>query len=96
MKAQHHTEKPYVAQSLTKICGVRPDVTARPPVADKTLTHAPRWLSTDLRDGNQALAEPMDIPRKLRFWEQLLICGFKEIEVAFPPLPKRIFSLCAS
>jgi len=51
---------------------------------DKTLTHAPRWLSTDLRDGNQALAEPMDIPRKLRFWEQLLTCGFKEIEVAFP------------
>ncbi len=51
---------------------------------DKTLTHAPRWLSTDLRDGNQALAEPMDIPRKLRFWKQLLKCGFKEIEVAFP------------
>ncbi len=51
---------------------------------DKRLTHAPRWLSTDLRDGNQALAEPMDIPRKLRFWEQLIKCGFKEIEVAFP------------
>ncbi|MEG1211486.1 MAG: 2-isopropylmalate synthase [Leclercia sp.] len=51
---------------------------------DNTLTHAPRWLSTDLRDGNQALAEPMDIARKLRFWEQLLTCGFKEIEVAFP------------
>lgn len=51
---------------------------------NKTLTRAPRWLSTDLRDGNQALAEPMDAPRKLRFWEQLLKCGFKEIEVAFP------------
>jgi len=51
---------------------------------DKQLTHAPRWLSTDLRDGNQALAEPMDGARKLRFWEQLLKCGFKEIEVAFP------------
>lgn len=51
---------------------------------NKTLTRAPRWLSTDLRDGNQALAEPMDATRKLRFWEELLKCGFKEIEVAFP------------
>lgn len=51
---------------------------------NKTLTRAPRWLSTDLRDGNQALAEPMDATRKLRFWEQLIKCGFKEIEVAFP------------
>lgn len=51
---------------------------------DKQMTHAPRWLSTDLRDGNQALAEPMDSVRKLRFLELLLKCGFKEIEVAFP------------
>lgn len=51
---------------------------------DNTLTHAPRWLSTDLRDGNQALAEPMDAARKLRFWDLLLKCGFKEIEIAFP------------
>lgn len=51
---------------------------------DKQFTHAPRWLSTDLRDGNQALAEPMDGARKLHFWRLLLKCGFKEIEVAFP------------
>ncbi|ATG02180.1 2-isopropylmalate synthase [Lelliottia amnigena] len=51
---------------------------------EKRITHAPRWLSTDLRDGNQALAEPMDSARKLQFWELLLGCGFKEIEVAFP------------
>jgi len=51
---------------------------------DKVLTQAPRWLSTDLRDGNQSLAEPMDSARKLRFWELLIACGFKEIEVAFP------------
>ncbi|SQA99835.1 2-isopropylmalate synthase [Cedecea neteri] len=51
---------------------------------NKNLTQAPRWLSTDLRDGNQALAEPMDAARKLRFWDLLLKCGFKEIEVAFP------------
>jgi len=51
---------------------------------DRQLTTAPRWLSTDLRDGNQALAEPMDAERKLAFWDLLLACGFKEIEVAFP------------
>lgn len=45
---------------------------------------APRWLSTDLRDGNQALANPMDVERKLRFYDMLIACGFKEIEVAFP------------
>lgn len=48
------------------------------------ITQAPRWLSTDLRDGNQALAEPMDRACKLRFWDLLLQCGFREIEVAFP------------
>jgi 2-isopropylmalate synthase len=50
----------------------------------RQLTQAPRWLSTDLRDGNQALATPMDSARKLEFWQLLLRCGFREIEVAFP------------
>ena len=50
----------------------------------RTLRQAPRWLSTDLRDGNQSLAEPMDAERKMLFWQLLLQCGFKEIEVAFP------------
>ena len=48
------------------------------------LDHAPIWLSTDLRDGNQALIEPMDIARKLRMFEHLLHIGFKQIEVGFP------------
>lgn len=48
------------------------------------LERAPRWLSTDLRDGNQALADPMDGEKKLRFWDLLLKIGFREIEVAFP------------
>jgi 2-isopropylmalate synthase len=48
------------------------------------LTKAPRWLSTDLRDGNQALADPMNVERKLRFYDMLLAIGFKEIEIAFP------------
>jgi len=51
---------------------------------DAVLTRAPIWLSTDLRDGNQALVEPMDIARKMRMFEQLVAIGFKEIEVGFP------------
>ncbi|TAL65964.1 MAG: 2-isopropylmalate synthase [Burkholderiaceae bacterium] len=51
---------------------------------DVILTKAPIWLSTDLRDGNQALIEPMDIVRKLRMFEMLVKIGFKEIEVGFP------------
>ena len=51
---------------------------------DAVLTRAPVWLSTDLRDGNQALIEPMDVARKLRMFDQLLRIGFKEIEVGFP------------
>ena len=51
---------------------------------DAVLTKAPIWLSTDLRVGNQALVEPMDIARKMRMFEQLVAIGFKEIEVGFP------------
>ena len=45
---------------------------------------APRWCSVDLRDGNQALIDPMDTGRKLRMFEVLVQMGFKEIEVGFP------------
>ncbi|PTU31187.1 2-isopropylmalate synthase [Stenotrophobium rhamnosiphilum] len=51
---------------------------------DAVITKAPIWLSTDLRDGNQALIEPMNQARKLRMFEQLVKIGFKEIEVGFP------------
>ncbi|MFC5606532.1 2-isopropylmalate synthase [Variovorax soli] len=51
---------------------------------DAVLTRAPIWLSTDLRDGNQALVEPMDLERKMRMFEMLVKIGFKEIEVGFP------------
>ena len=50
----------------------------------RTITRPPIWLSTDLRDGNQALIDPMDGPRKLRMFRELVRIGFKEIEVAFP------------
>src|SRR6476620_8024201 len=51
---------------------------------DTVLTRAPIWLSTDLRDGNQALIEPMSPERKRRMFEALLAIGFKEIEIGFP------------
>lgn len=51
---------------------------------DVVITRPPVWCSVDLRDGNQALIEPMDIPRKLRMFQALVAIGFKEIEVGFP------------
>ncbi|MEN6586224.1 MAG: 2-isopropylmalate synthase [Sulfuricella sp.] len=51
---------------------------------NNTITRAPRWVSVDLRDGNQALLEPMDVARKRRMWALLVKLGFKEIEVGFP------------
>ena len=50
----------------------------------RTITQAPRWLSTDMRDGNQALIDPMDAEKKTRFFDLLLKVGIKEIEVGFP------------
>lgn len=50
----------------------------------KKITHAPRWLSTDLRDGNQALIDPMTPSRKRKMFDLLVAMGYKEIEVGFP------------
>lgn len=51
---------------------------------DKTITKAPIWCSVDLRDGNQALVDPMNLQEKLEFFQTLIEVGFKEIEVGFP------------
>ena len=51
---------------------------------NKTMTKAPQWCSVDLRDGNQALIDPMDVPRKLAMFSLLIKMGYKEIEVGFP------------
>ncbi|SPB17393.1 2-isopropylmalate synthase [Caballeronia novacaledonica] len=51
---------------------------------NRTIEKAPIWMSTDLRDGNQSLIEPMSIAAKLEFFEMLVKIGFKEIEVGFP------------
>jgi 2-isopropylmalate synthase len=50
----------------------------------RTITRAPIWCSVDLRDGNQALAQPMSVEEKLEYFEMLVRIGFKEIEVGFP------------
>ena len=54
----------------------------------KTITHAPKWCSVDLRDGNQALINPMSMEKKLELFALLLKLGFKEIEVGFPSASK--------
>jgi len=51
---------------------------------DREFTRAPQWASVDLRDGNQALVDPMDAERKLKLFETLVAVGFKDIEVGFP------------
>src|SRR5262245_64824583 len=68
-------------------------------IADRTwpdvvLERAPTWCSTDLRDGNQALVNPMDAARKRRFFELLVRLGVKEIEVGFPSASKTDFDFC--
>ena len=50
----------------------------------RTITTPPIWMSTDLRDGNQSLFEPMNLERKLRMFRSVCQIGFKEIEVGFP------------
>jgi 2-isopropylmalate synthase len=58
----------------------------------RTITEAPRWLSTDLRDGNQALIDPMSPARKLKMFELLVRMGYKEIEVGFPSASETDFN----
>lgn len=58
----------------------------------RTITQAPRWLSTDLRDGNQALIDPMNPARKMAMFDLLVKMGYKEIEVGFPSASETDFS----
>jgi 2-isopropylmalate synthase len=59
---------------------------------DQVLSQAPHWCSVDLRDGNQALVEPMNAEQKLRLWDLLVKVGFKEIEVGFPSASSHDFA----
>jgi 2-isopropylmalate synthase len=61
---------------------------------DRKLVQAPQWCSVDLRDGNQALIDPMDPERKRRMFEAVVAMGFKEIEVGFPSASQTDFDFC--
>jgi 2-isopropylmalate synthase len=61
---------------------------------DRTLTAAPIWCSVDLRDGNQALAQPMSVEEKLEYFQMLVGIGFKEIEIGFPSASQIEFDFC--
>ncbi|MBU4187389.1 MAG: 2-isopropylmalate synthase [Actinobacteria bacterium] len=63
---------------------------------DKKITEAPRWLSTDLRDGNQALIDPMTPSRKRKMFDLLVKMGYKEIEIGFPSASKTDFDFVRS
>ena len=72
-----------------------------PPVAlpnrlwpNRTLDRAPLWCSVDLRDGNQALAQPMSVEEKLEYFELLIQIGFTEIEIGFPSASQIEFDFC--
>jgi 2-isopropylmalate synthase len=58
------------------------------------ITHAPIWCAVDLRDGNQALIEPMSVKQKQRMWALLVKLGFKEIEIGFPSASQEDFDFC--
>ncbi|MDD5156762.1 2-isopropylmalate synthase [Sulfurimonas sp.] len=62
--------------------------------ADKSATVAPMWVSTDLRDGNQALANPMGTQQKIAYFKALVEFGFKEIEIAYPSASQTEFDFC--
>ncbi|MDD3800190.1 MAG: 2-isopropylmalate synthase, partial [Novosphingobium sp.] len=62
----------------------------------RTITKPPRWLSTDLRDGNQSIIDPMDAVKKNRFFDLLVEVGFKEIEVGFPSAGQTEFDFISS
>ena len=61
---------------------------------DKVITKAPTWCSVDLRDGNQALIDPMNLEEKLRFFQTLVDIGFKEIEIGFPSTSETAYEIC--
>ncbi len=61
---------------------------------DKVITKAPIWCSVDLRDGNQALVNPMNLDQKINFFKHLVKLGFKEIEVGFPAASDTEFAFC--
>ena len=61
---------------------------------DKRITKAPIWCSVDLRDGNQALVDPMNLQEKLEYFHTLVDIGIKEIEIGFPSASETEYEIC--
>jgi len=79
---------------VTKYCPIPPVLLPDRQWPNRTLQRAPIWCSVDLRDGNQALAQPMSVTEKLEYFEMLVGIGFKEIEVGFPSASQIEFDFC--
>jgi 2-isopropylmalate synthase len=82
------------AEPSTKYCPLQPVFLPDRQWPNRVLERAPIWCSVDLRDGNQALAQPMDVDEKLGFFDMLVKIGFKEIEVGFPSASQIEFDFC--
>lgn len=80
--------------SVTKYKPFAPIKMERRTWPDNTITQAPYWCSVDLRDGNQALIEPMTPQQKLDLWNLLVKVGFKEIEIGFPSASSLDYDFC--
>ena len=61
---------------------------------DRVITKAPTWCSVDLRDGNQALVDPMNLAEKLEYFHTLVDIGVKEIEIGFPSASETEYEIC--
>ncbi len=86
-------EAPCRCRSITT-AHTPPSTSPTAPGPTSSSSRAPIWCSTDLRDGNQALVNPMDAARKRRFFDLLVRLGVKEIEVGFPAASKADFDFC--
>jgi len=82
-----------IAQPQQKYRRFQPIQMANRQWPDKVIAQPPIWMSTDLRDGNQALIDPMSVETKIRFFKALVQMGFKEIEVGFPSASETDFNV---
>jgi 2-isopropylmalate synthase len=81
-------------ESLSKYRPFPPVVLPDRTWPDRVLSHAPQWCSVDLRDGNQALPQPMSVDEKLEYFDLLAKVGFKQIEIGFPSAAETEFEFC--
>jgi hypothetical protein len=77
-------EQPFRAEPSEKYAPYVPINLAQRQWPNRTINSPPTWVSTDLRDGNQALATPMSVEQKVGLFQHLVACGIQEIEVGFP------------